>query len=88
MTTDTTTALELLRQVLGKFTDTAVDQITPETALESLQVDSLALAEMLFELEDRIGVSLTEPKEVPRTIGDILVLVEPHLDAIRAKALV
>jgi len=86
MTPDTTTALDMLRQVLGQFTDAPLDQLTPETELASLQVDSLTLAEMLFALEDRIGVTMDEPKEPPKLVSDVLTLIEPHLDTIRAKA--
>jgi acyl carrier protein len=80
------TALDLLRQVLGQFIDAPAEQIVPEAELTALQVDSLTLAEMLFELEDRIGVTMEEPKTPPRLVSDILLLIEPHLDAIRAKA--
>ena len=86
MTTDNTTALYLLRQVLGQFTDATVEQIVPDAELSSLQVDSLTLAEMLFELEDRIGVTMEEPKTPPKLVSDILLLIEPHLDVIRARA--
>lgn len=86
MTTDNTTALDLLRQVLGQFTDATVEQIVPDAELSSLQVDSLTLAEMLFELEDRIGVTMAEPKTPPKLVSDILLLIEPHLDVIRARA--
>lgn len=85
MITDSTTALDLLRQVLSHFTDVPPEQIVPEAELAALQVDSLTLAEMLFELEDRIGVTMTEPAERPTRVADILVLIEPHLDLIRAK---
>ena len=83
---DAELALNLLRQVLGKFTDAKPEQIVPEAELASLQIDSLTLAEMLFELEDRVGVSMTEPSEPPRTVADILGLMEPYLEQLRAKA--
>lgn len=82
---DTDLALNLLRQVLAKFSDAKPEAIVPEAELSALEVDSLTLAEMLFELEDRVGVSMNEPREPPRTIGDILRLIEPHLEQIRAK---
>jgi len=84
--TDTTTALNLLHQVLGHFTDAAPEQIVPEAALTDLQVDSLTLAEMLFELEDRLGVTLPEPAVRPQTVADVLGLIEPYLAQISARA--
>ncbi len=79
-------ALALLRQVLGHFSDASPEQVVPEAELASLQVDSLTLAEMLFALEDQIGVTLDEPSVRPQTVADILHLIEPHLASIQARA--
>ena len=79
-------ALALLRQVLGHFSDATPEQVVPEAHLASLQVDSLTLAEMLFALEDRIGVTLDEPSVRPQTVADILRLIKPHLASIQARA--
>ena len=86
MTATPMTALDLVRQVLVQYSDAPAETIVPEAALEALKVDSLTLAELLVELEDRIGVTIAEPAERPTTIADVLVLVEPHMDLIRAKA--
>lgn len=72
-------ALDLLRQVLGHLTDAPPEQIVPEAELASLQIDSLALAEMLFALEDRLGVTVIEPNERPQTVADVLRLIAPQL---------
>jgi len=73
--------LDLVRQALSRYTDTPVDQIHPETLLADINVDSLTLAELLFELEDRLKVTMAEPTEPPQTIADLLVLVRPYLEA-------
>lgn len=80
------TALDVLRQVLGHYSDAPAEKIVPEAELADLQVDSLTLAELLFELEDRIGVPMAEPAELPKRVSDILLLIEPHIAQIRAKA--
>ncbi len=80
------TALDVLRQVLGHYSDAPAEKIVPEAELADLQVDSLTLAELLFELEDRIGVPMAEPAELPKRVSDILLLIEPHMAQIRAKA--
>lgn len=72
-------ALDLLRQVLGHLTDATPEQIVPEAELASLQIDSLTLAEMLFALEDRLGVTVIEPTERPQTVADVLRLIAPQL---------
>lgn len=80
------TALDVLRQVLSHYSDAPAEKIVPEAELADLQVDSLTLAELLFELEDRIGVPMAEPAELPRRVSDILRLIEPHMAQIRARA--
>jgi acyl carrier protein len=79
MNDKTAYALNLVRQTLTRYTDTPPDEIQLETALASLQVDSLTLAELLFELEDRLGVTLSETSTVPRLISDVIVLIEPFI---------
>ena len=50
--------------------------VTPEALLEDLKVDSLLLLELLFEFEDRLGVSIPQDIERPKTVGDLLGIVE------------
>ena len=47
---------------------------------------SLSLAELLFELEDRVGAAMAEPTARPQTVADVLALIEPHLAALRTQA--
>ena len=84
--TNSSTALALLRQVLGHFTDATPEQIVPGAALTDLQIDSLTLAEMMFELEDRLGVAMPEPAERPQTVADVLALIVPYLAQIGDQA--
>jgi acyl carrier protein len=47
--------------------------VTPESTLESLRLDSLDTITLLFELEDRVGVSVPdEDARNVRTVGDII----------------
>ena len=50
--------------------------VTPEALLEDLKVDSLLLLELLFEFEDRLGVSIPQDIERPKTVADLLGIVE------------
>jgi acyl carrier protein len=50
--------------------------VTPEALLEDLKVDSLLLLELLFEFEDRLGVSIPQDTPRPKTVGDLLGIVE------------
>ena len=79
MTETATTALNLVRQALTKYTDTPIDQIQLDTVLADIQIDSLTLAELMFELEDRLGVSMAEAPTLPKQVADLIALVEPYL---------
>jgi acyl carrier protein len=46
------------------------------TELESLGVDSLALLELMFEIEERFGVKLSSDTPPPRSCGDLAALIE------------
>lgn len=80
------TSLDLVRQVLAQYCDAPPDSIVADAELAELKIDSLTLAELLFELEDRIGVTIAEAATPPQRIADILALIEPHMPLIRAKA--
>jgi len=86
MTTPLLTSLDLVRQVLAQYSDATPESIVPDAELAALKVDSLTLAELLFELEDRIGVTIAEAATPPQRIADVLALIEPHMDLIRAGA--
>lgn len=74
-------ALDMVRQALVRYIDVPAEQIQMNSTLIDLQVDSLTLAEMLFELEDRLGKTLSEAPELPKTIADVVALIRPYLDA-------
>jgi acyl carrier protein len=76
---NTTDALRLVREALAKYTETPAQAIQMDTVLVDIEIDSLTLAELLFELEDRLGVTIEETKELPRLVGELVAMVEPHL---------
>ena len=66
-----TTTLDRLCTILAKDYKIERDQLTPETALESLGIDSLGVADLLFNIEDEFRVTLPpEPVQLV-TIGDV-----------------
>ena len=75
----TETALTLVRESLARYTDTPVADMAMDTVLADIQIDSLTLAELLFELEDQLGTTIPEATEVPKQIGDIVALIEPYV---------
>jgi len=68
--------LTLLREFLHKRENIDPARVTPETSLEELKVDSLLLLELLFELEDKLGVTMPHDITPPKTVGDLLAIVD------------
>ena len=54
-------------------------QIVDGALLADLGVDSLLLAEMMFEAEDRLGISIAADVRVPKTVGEMVSLIDALL---------
>ncbi|BAL95068.1 acyl carrier protein [Rubrivivax gelatinosus] len=74
-----TDALVLVRDILPEYLDVKPADIALDTELAAIGADSLTLAELLFALEDRISVDLGEQPVLPRTVRELVALIEPHL---------
>ncbi len=76
----TSTTFAALAAVLaGKFSVEAA-RIAPEATLESLGLDSLALMEFVFAVEDRFDVRIPEERLDPRQTGITLAQLAGSLD--------
>jgi acyl carrier protein len=69
-------SLAILRDFLAERLAVAPERVQPAAALEDLGVDSLMLLELLFEFEDRLGIQLSKDTQTPKTVGELLRLVE------------
>ena len=74
---------ELIRQLLHERVGTQPDQVVNDALLADLGVDSLMLAELMFEAEDRLGISIDSNVTVPKTVGDMVRLID-NLRAVKA----
>jgi acyl carrier protein len=72
-----------LREALAKVLDAPPAAIGPHSRLrEDLGLDSFAALEMLFELEDQVGVKITrEEASGLVTVEDVVSLIASLLDA-------
>ncbi len=70
---------ELIRQFLNDRLGVEADKVVPEAVLADLGVDSLMLAELMFEAEDRLGISIDSDVSIPKTVGDMQVLIDALL---------
>ena len=80
----TTTTFDRLRAILIKDYQIAPEAITPEAPLASLGIDSLGVAELLFNIEDEFKISLPpEPVDLP-TIAAVVRYIEALASAQRS----
>lgn len=69
-------SLAILRDFLGERLAVAPERVQPSATLEELAVDSLMLLELLFEFEDKLGIKLSKDIKTPRTVAELLALVD------------
>ena len=67
---------ELIRQFLHDRLGADPASVVDEALLVDLGVDSLMLAELMFEAEDRLGISIGSNVVPPKTVGDMVALID------------
>lgn len=55
----------------------AEDKLLPGATLESLGLDSLAVIEFLFQIEDKFGIQIPDQTNPPRTLDEMVQMIEP-----------
>ena len=66
--------------LLNLFAETfgiAEEKLQPGATLESLGLDSLAVIEFLFQIEDQFGIQIPDQASPPRTLDEMVQLIEP-----------
>ncbi len=71
--------LEKVAEMISEISDMEASEITTETALSDLGIDSLDIAELVLNLENEFGVKLEMDGSL-KTVGDIVA----KLDALKA----
>ncbi len=79
-------SIELIRKFLHERVGTSPGQVVNEALLTDLGVDSLMLAELMFEAEDRLDISIEADVAIPKTVGDMVELIDVLLAAKEVKA--
>ena len=55
----------------------AEEKLLPGATLESLGLDSLAVIEFLFQIEDQFHIKIPDQASPPRTLDEMVQLIEP-----------
>lgn len=66
-----TTTFDRLCAILVKDYKLEPDKLTPDTPLEALGIDSLGVADLLFNVEDEFRITLPPEPVQLLTIGDV-----------------
>lgn len=68
-----------LMQLFAQTFDISKERLHPAATLESLGLDSLAVIEFLFQIEDKFGIQIPDQASPPNTLGEMAQLVAPLL---------
>ena len=74
-------------KIIADYKGLSVGDVTPEKTFESLGIDSLEAIDILYEVEDKFGVDIPSEAldlESTKTVGDLMQVVEKHVDSVGA----
>ena len=69
-------SLDLIREFLKDHLGLDPEKVTAEAALADIGVDSLMMLELMFEFEDRCGITLSNDLKSPKTVGEMVALMD------------
>lgn len=70
--------IAIISDYISKHSDNHPENLTLETRLDEVGIDSLAMLELFFEFEDKYSFRLPQDIKVPETIGDLVAIVERY----------
>lgn len=70
------TTFDRLSAILMKDYKLQAEQLTPDAPLETLGIDSLGVADLLFNIEDYFGISLPPEPVQLLTLGDVVRFID------------
>lgn len=68
--------LATIQRLIAEHAELKIEDLQPGRPLEELGVDSLAVLEVMFEIEETFGVRMPEERIPLRTVQDIADLVD------------
>ncbi len=71
--------LEKIQQLMRDRLGLTEEQVQPGQSLEAIGIDSLAVVEFMFDLEDEFGVRLTDERTPIASVQDIADLIDRAL---------
>ena len=71
-----TTTFETMKRIIVKDYELAPERLTPDTPLADINLDSLAITELIFALEDEFNVTAKTNGQGMQTLGDIAAYID------------
>ena len=68
----------LIREYINKHVNKPPENLTVESRLDEIGIDSLALLELVFELEEKHGVNVPNDVPMPETVAQLIELIEKY----------
>lgn len=69
-------SIGLIREFLDHRLGVKPEDVVPAALLGDLGVDSLMMLELIFEFEDRFGVKLSSTLKTPKTVGEMVAMMD------------
>jgi acyl carrier protein len=69
-------SLELLKEFVKKHVDNPPENISADSKLLEIGIDSLNLLELLFEAEEKFGIRFPNDTPQPETVGQLIQMFE------------
>jgi len=69
-------SIGLIREFLQNRLGITPEKVVADAPLTTLGVDSLMMLELMFEFEDRFGITLTKDLKSPGTVGEMTTLMD------------
>lgn len=69
-------SIELIRNFLDARQGVESSKVVPEALLADLGVDSLMMLELMFEFEDKLGITLPKDLKSPQTVSEMVTLMD------------
>lgn len=69
-------SIGLIREFLKDRLGVEPENVVSSALLAELGVDSLMMLELMFEFEDRFGIKLSQGLKPPRTVGEMVTLMD------------
>ena len=72
----TTPTFETMKRIIVKDYELEPERLTPDTPLADIDLDSLAVTELIFALEDEFNVVAKTNGQGMQTLGDIAAYID------------